>query len=117
MSVAASYGHTEALRLLLQCGGDPNRAAYDGWTPVYEATRNGHTKAVRLLEAAGGNQHFAMSDPQCNDPPRNEKCATVKGLCVTVKVLTPRQQRALSMARSRMERRYQLMTKLVDNMV
>ena len=50
---AAGNGRTEALRLLLQCRGEPNRVGTYGGTAVNNASRNGHTETLRLLLQCG----------------------------------------------------------------
>ena len=49
----AAKGKAEALQLLLQHGGDPNRADTNGYTPVHMAWK---TEDLSLLKAAGGKQ-------------------------------------------------------------
>ena len=47
---AAYNGQAEALQLLLQCGGDPNRAIKNGSTAMHSASYSGHVDALRLTE-------------------------------------------------------------------
>ena len=56
---AALNGQTEALRLLLQCGGQPNAMNKYGVTPVQGAVGNGHTEALRVLLEYGGDPDAA----------------------------------------------------------
>ena len=57
--IAACHGQTEVIRLLLQCGGDPNRANPNGNTAVHTAAANGHTDAIQLLLQSGGDPNRA----------------------------------------------------------
>ena len=52
---AAGCERIDALRLLLQCGGDSNRANSSGETPLHWATRNKSTHALGLLLKYGGD--------------------------------------------------------------
>ena len=56
---AAYNGHAEALQLLLQCGGDPNRAIKNGSTAMHSASYSGHVDALRLLLQYGGDPNGA----------------------------------------------------------
>ena len=57
--IAACHGQTEMFRLLLQCGGVPNRANPNGNTAVHTAAANGHTDAIQLLLQSGGDPNWA----------------------------------------------------------
>jgi hypothetical protein len=58
-AVAAQYGHTEMVRLLLDAGEDPNRfnpvGAHSHSTPLHQAAWNGHLEVVKLLIERGAN--------------------------------------------------------------
>ena len=53
LALAAQFGHTEIVRLLLEAGEDPNRYNPPGFhshsTPLHQAALAGHDKVVRLL--------------------------------------------------------------------
>jgi ankyrin repeat protein len=55
LSVAASYGHVEAVRILLKRGADPNIADDWGTTAVFAAVRSGSLDIVKMLVEAGAN--------------------------------------------------------------
>ena len=55
---AAHRGHTDAVRLLLERGADPNaREAGDATYPLHWAAAQGHLESVRALLDAGGDVH------------------------------------------------------------
>ena len=56
---AVHSGNTEALKLLLQYGGDPNSAAKNGDTPVHMAAHNTGTKELEVLLPHGGDPNRA----------------------------------------------------------
>eukprot|EP01126_Amoeba_proteus_P000088 TRINITY_DN10037_c0_g1_i3.p1 TRINITY_DN10037_c0_g1~~TRINITY_DN10037_c0_g1_i3.p1 ORF type:complete len:197 (-),score=27.45 TRINITY_DN10037_c0_g1_i3:337-927(-) len=48
--LAAQYGHTKILSLLLQaCDSNIDQGDQDGWTPLFVASLNGHYELVKLL--------------------------------------------------------------------
>jgi ankyrin repeat protein len=49
LNSAASNGHVEVAKLLLEMGADVEKVDQNGWTPLYSATYNGHAKVVKLL--------------------------------------------------------------------
>ncbi len=49
LSWAATEGHLEVARALLEADADPNTLIYQGGTPLYIATLRGDEKMVRLL--------------------------------------------------------------------
>lgn len=51
--VAAAGGRDDLVNLLLTDGADPNRTAFDTYTPIYLASVFGHASTVRALLAAG----------------------------------------------------------------
>jgi ankyrin repeat protein len=57
LALAAQYGHTEVVRLLLDAGEDPSRYNPEGThshsTPLHQAVLAGHEAAVRLLVERG----------------------------------------------------------------
>jgi len=57
LAVAAQYGHTDIVRLMLDAGEDPNRfnpvGGHSHSTPLHEAAGNGHLDTVKLLVARG----------------------------------------------------------------
>jgi ankyrin repeat protein len=60
--IATQEGHTAALKLLLENGGDANKADNDGCSPMYMAAQTGQTAALKLLLENGGNANQAMTD-------------------------------------------------------
>jgi hypothetical protein len=59
LAVAAQYGHTEIVRLLLDAGEDPNRfnpvGGHSHSTPLHQAAGNGHLETVKLLVERGAS--------------------------------------------------------------
>ena len=57
LAVAAQYGHTEIVRLMLDAGEDPNRfnpvGGHSHSTPLHQAAGNGHLETVKLLIERG----------------------------------------------------------------
>jgi hypothetical protein len=57
LSMAADFGHTEIVRLLLDAGEDPNRynpvGGHSHTTPLHQAAGRGHEEVVRLLVERG----------------------------------------------------------------
>lgn len=49
LHAASQMGHAEVLQLLLDAGGDPNRPADDGATPLLVACYGGHVRVVEML--------------------------------------------------------------------
>ena len=62
MYVASERGHTAAITLLIENGGDVNQATNNGTAPVYIASQEGHTAAIKLLIENGGDVNQAMND-------------------------------------------------------
>ena len=46
---AASYGHLDICRLLIDKGAQVEAKDSDGWTPLHSAALRGHVEIVRLL--------------------------------------------------------------------
>ena len=59
---ATVKGKTEALKLLLQYGGDPNRANKHDYTPVHDAANRGIIEPLQLLLQYGGDPNRADTD-------------------------------------------------------
>lgn len=59
LAIAAQFGHTEIVRLLLDAGEDPNRfnpvGAHSHSTPLHQAALYGHLDVVKLLVERGAN--------------------------------------------------------------
>jgi ankyrin repeat protein len=53
--IAAMYGHTGIVRLLIDSGADVNATKIDGYTALMAASSHGYTEIVQLLIAAGAN--------------------------------------------------------------
>jgi hypothetical protein len=57
LALAAQYGRTEIIQLLLETGEDPNRfnpvGGHSHSTPLHQAAVNGHLEVVKLLVARG----------------------------------------------------------------
>jgi hypothetical protein len=57
LALAAQFGHTEIVRLLLDAGEDPNRynpvGLHSHSTPLHQAAAGGHAEVVRLLVERG----------------------------------------------------------------
>lgn len=49
LSLAASNGHADVLRYLLEQGADPHQILKDSSTCLLEASKNGHTNCVEIL--------------------------------------------------------------------
>lgn len=60
LALAAQFGRTEVLKLLLEAGEDPNRfnppGAHAHSTPLHQAAWNGHAETVRLLLEHGARR-------------------------------------------------------------
>ena len=59
LMVAAQYGHSEVLQLLLEAGADKNAAKTNGVTALLVAAQNGHVESLWLLLEAGADKHSA----------------------------------------------------------
>jgi len=58
---AAWIGSAEVLKLLIEFGGDVNKATCNGQTPLYFAIQKGRTDAVQFLVASGSEIEVADS--------------------------------------------------------
>lgn len=61
LCLASSFGHSEAVKILLDSKADPNRKSIDGY-PLMAAARNGHKAIVEMLLSAGANPHSKDPD-------------------------------------------------------
>ena len=57
--LAAQYGHTECLQLLLDAGADPDKRRNDGFTPLCSACNGGHKECAEVLIRAGASLETA----------------------------------------------------------
>lgn len=55
LHIAATWGDTEAVRLLIENGADVNASGDMGCTPLYEAISFGHGRCAKMLLDAGAN--------------------------------------------------------------
>jgi ankyrin repeat protein len=58
MHWAASFGHTETVRLLIEQGADVNVRNKQGATPLHEAAHSGHEATFELLLKSGADSGF-----------------------------------------------------------
>lgn len=61
LMLAATRGHTAAVRLLIEQGADLNHTAKYGLSALMLAVINNHAEIVRLLAAAGANRQIRGS--------------------------------------------------------
>eukprot|EP00729_Bicosta_minor_P005761 gene5761-biopygen13008 len=67
--MAASDGHVDVVKLLLDHNFDPNQArAHPGATLVYKAAAKGHVKCLKLLREHNGDPNQAESDDGQDNP-------------------------------------------------
>ncbi|XP_060605886.1 IQ motif and ankyrin repeat domain-containing protein 1-like [Ruditapes philippinarum] len=64
ISEAASGGHTDAIKFLLERGADPNKKGQFMRTPLYRAAFAGHLEACEILLQNGGDPRIYASDGQ-----------------------------------------------------
>lgn len=55
IGLAAQFGHTDIVRLLIRAGANVNIRDINGWTPLMWAATKGYLEIVRLLIQAGAN--------------------------------------------------------------
>ncbi|KAJ8305745.1 hypothetical protein KUTeg_016290 [Tegillarca granosa] len=64
LSEAASGGHCDTIKMLLEKGGDPNSKGQFGRTPLYRAAFAGHLEACELLLQNGADPRIYANDGQ-----------------------------------------------------
>ena len=62
---AARYGHTDAVRALLEGGAKTSLKNKSGWTALTDAAWHGHTEAVRALVEGGADAGYRSPDGMC----------------------------------------------------
>ena len=72
---AASNGHIECTRVLLQAGADVNKADYSGFTPLICAANNDNSEVLKLLLEAGASVNYTKP----NDGYSALMCAAMHG--------------------------------------
>ena len=60
--LAASLGHLEVVRLLLEAGADKHAVDTEGDTALSAAAQEGHLEVVRMLLEAGADKEAALTD-------------------------------------------------------
>lgn len=64
LEMASYFGHTSTVRVLLERGADPNRAVFEGNTPLHKAAQGGHVDVLRLLARRGAKLDVEKVDGQ-----------------------------------------------------
>jgi ankyrin repeat protein len=77
---AASEGHTEVVRVLLDRGADPRVSALGGMTPLFLAAAGGHSEVAKLLVKEG-------ADPDARSPWNPVRVAASEGYVEVVRAL------------------------------
>lgn len=62
--MAASYGHTEAVKALIAAGADVNAKTNDGKTALMKAASRQDIETVKILIAAGADVNVKTEDGQ-----------------------------------------------------
>jgi ankyrin repeat protein len=60
--MAAQLGHADALKLLIEAGGDVNKVNERGMSPLMVASAKGHVECVKILLSAGANALHKADD-------------------------------------------------------
>ena len=71
MGLAASRGHLDVMKVLMNSTKDPNVADNDGWTPIHSAADKGYIEIVKLLMSTTDNPNAQSNgvDPFCHEWP------------------------------------------------
>ena len=65
----------EAVKKLIQAGGDINEEDGIGWTPLHLASENGHVEVITALLAAGADKTIRDEDGKTpHDVAKNQDC-------------------------------------------
>ena len=62
IGLAASRGHLEVMKVLINSTKDPNVAGNDGWTPIHSAADKGYIEIVKLLMSTTDNPNAQSND-------------------------------------------------------
>ena len=62
LMLAAGYGHSNVVRVLIEAGADKNAAVQDGATALMLAAVNGYLEVVQVLLEAGADKNAALQD-------------------------------------------------------
>lgn len=75
LTLAAGYGHLDAVKVLLDHGADINAEDVTGWTALHAAAHNGHVAVVKYLLDRGALQKGpldAYRPSRLLDPPERD---------------------------------------------
>lgn len=64
LEMACYFGHAATVAALLERGADPNRAVFEGYTPLHKAAQNGHVAVLRALARRGAKLDAEKADGQ-----------------------------------------------------